>query len=166
MGMISQGIQEVLSRVAEETHGVTKTSLPSLNGNDGLSRLDEAESKTLLETESDSVVDVGLPLLGGDASGLLVEEGVASSVEVDLSRGGGRSGDGEDGDLRSVLGKESGGRSRGREDEDGSSVLLGGGGDGGDLAKGAAKSHVSDGRHTLEVADSRRGSRRSQWGGG
>lgn len=111
---------------------MSESSLPSLDGDDGLAGLDDAHGEGRLESESDSVVDVGLPLGSVDASGLGVVEGVASSVEVDLSRGLLVSGDGEDGHLGSVLGDESGGVSGGGEDEDGSSVLLHGGGDGSD----------------------------------
>ena len=111
---------------------MSETSLPSLDGDDGLSRLDDAHGEGRLESEPDSVVDVGLPLGGVDPAGLGVVERVAASVEVDLSRRLLVSGDGEDGDLRSVLGDESGGVSGGGEDEDGSGVLLHGGGDGGD----------------------------------
>jgi hypothetical protein len=51
---------------------VTETTLPALDGDDGLAGLDDAEVKGRLETESESVVNVRLPLRRVNASGLVV----------------------------------------------------------------------------------------------
>lgn len=64
---------------------MAKTTLPALNGNDSSLRLDDAEEEGLLETESDTVVDVNLPLVGGDTTGLVVVHGVHATGEVALT---------------------------------------------------------------------------------
>jgi hypothetical protein len=51
---------------------VTETTLPALDGDDGLAGLDDAEVKGRLETESESVVNVRLPLRRVNTSGLVV----------------------------------------------------------------------------------------------
>lgn len=54
---------------------MSPTSFPALNRDDGLSGLDDAHSEGRLESEADSVVNVGLPLGRVDASGLGVLQG-------------------------------------------------------------------------------------------
>lgn len=66
---------------------MSETALPSLDSHDGSLWLDDTKGKSLLETIPDSVVDVNLPLVGRDASGLGVVDGVNTSREVELSGG-------------------------------------------------------------------------------
>jgi hypothetical protein len=64
---------------------VTETTLPSLNGHDGVVGLDDGELEGVAESVSDSVVDVNLPLTLGNTSGLGVVDGVNTSGKVELS---------------------------------------------------------------------------------
>lgn len=73
--------------------GVATTAAPSLNGNDGITLVDDAQSESRAKTVLDAVVDIGLPSLISGRSGLIVEEGVAASVQVNLAGRGGVSGD-------------------------------------------------------------------------
>jgi len=59
---------------------VKKSRRSKKEGTNGLSGLDDSHSESRLESESDSVVDISLPLRSIDSSGLGVVEGVASSV--------------------------------------------------------------------------------------
>ena len=63
---------------------MAQTALPALDGDDGRARSDEVQLQSILQTKSDSVIDIGLPLVCLNASGLGVPEWVAASVEVDL----------------------------------------------------------------------------------
>ena len=76
-----------ISRDVEDTKGVgvTQTALPALDGNDGRAWSDEIQFQGILQTKPDAVVDVCLPLVCLDASGLGVPEGIAAPVEVNLS---------------------------------------------------------------------------------
>jgi hypothetical protein len=80
-------------RQDSEGVGVTQTALPALDGNDGLVGPDDTHVQSVLQPIPDSVVDVDLPLSGGDASGLGVVDGVDTSVQVALSSGEFVSGD-------------------------------------------------------------------------
>lgn len=80
-------------RQDSERVGVAQTALPALNGNDGLVGPDDAHVQSVLQSIPDSVVDVDLPLGGGDTSGLGVVDGVDTSVQVALSSGEFISGD-------------------------------------------------------------------------
>lgn len=64
---------------------MAETTLPSLNGHDGVVGLDNGELEGVAESVSDSVVDVNLPLTLRDTSGLGVVDGVNTSREVELS---------------------------------------------------------------------------------
>lgn len=96
---------------------MAKTTLPTLNSNDGLLWLNDAHGKSVLETVSgrgvnmiisvpfhreansqaanspDTVVNVSLPLSGGDSTWLWVEDGVDTTVEMALPGGLGVTGD-------------------------------------------------------------------------
>lgn len=87
---------------------MAQTAPPALNSHDRLLRLNDAEVERGAETKPDSVVDVDLPLLGGDAAGLGVVNGVDTSRQVELSGSLLVSGDADDGALGSVLGQEAG----------------------------------------------------------
>lgn len=95
----------------------------------------------------DTVVNVNLPLVGGDTSWLRVVNRVDTSRKVELTGGLLASGDcwldtaqqgrpkqhtTDNGTLRSVLGDKTGRVTRGREDDDGTGVLLDSGSDGGE----------------------------------
>ena len=66
---------------------MAETTLPSLDGHDGSIRLDDAEVEGVAETESDTVVDVDLPLVGRDSSRLGVVDRVDTAGEVELTGG-------------------------------------------------------------------------------
>ena len=70
-----------------ERVGVAEAALPALDGNDGGAGLEDVESNGIAETKADTVVDIGLPLVGLDAAGLGVPEWVDTAVEVDLAGG-------------------------------------------------------------------------------
>lgn len=88
---------------------MTETTPPALHGNDGLLGLHNAEGESGAETVPDTVVDVDLPLLGGNATGLGVVHGVDASGQVELSGGLLVSGNTDDGALGSELGQQSSG---------------------------------------------------------
>lgn len=81
------------SRQDSQGVGVTQSALPALNGNDGLVGPDDTHIESVLQSIPDSVVDVDLPLSGGDTSRLGVVDGVDTSVQVTLSSGEFVSGD-------------------------------------------------------------------------
>lgn len=107
---------------------MAETTLPALDGHDGLLGLDDAEverdAKTIsehahmsariqpadtAETRSpDTVVNVNLPLVAGDTAGLGVVHGVDASREMELTSGLLVAGDTDDGALGAVLGDEAG----------------------------------------------------------
>lgn len=75
------------SRQDSQGVGVTQSALPALDGNDGLVGPDDTHVESVLQSIPDSIVDVDLPLGGGDTSGLGVVDGIDTSVQVALSSG-------------------------------------------------------------------------------
>lgn len=117
----------------QDTHGVgvAEATLPALHGDDLDTRLEDVDVERGAEAVADAVVDIRLPLVALDATGLGVEDGVAATVQVKLARGLLAASDGDDGDAGAVLGDEARGLAARGEDDDGTSVVLRGSGDGG-----------------------------------
>ena len=140
---------------------VAESSLPSLDGHDGGLGADDVKVESDLETVADTVVDVDLPLLGRDTAGLGVENGVDTARKVHLAGGSGVAGNTDDGALGAVLGDEAGRDTRGREDDDGTGVLLNRGGDGreseGLRGLGRAGSELAELVEETVIRDSRLG---------
>ena len=85
------------------------SGLPPLYRDDRVPLLEDAQTQRLREPVPDPIVDVDLPSFVRSGSGLVVEERVAASVQMDLSGRRGVSSEGEDGAGGAVLGDESGG---------------------------------------------------------
>ena len=88
----AQGLLRKVGRVRghrqnAERVRVAKTALPALYSDDGAPRLDDVELEGIRETEADTVVHVGLPLVSLNTAGFGVPERIATSVEVNLPSG-------------------------------------------------------------------------------
>ena len=100
----------IVSRNRQDAHsvGVAKTTLPSLDSNNGSVGLDNLQSQSALQSKADTVVDlqknpfnqllknsrysrtlsyISLPLMSLYTARFRVPEWIASTVQVDLARG-------------------------------------------------------------------------------
>lgn len=107
---------------------MTNTTLPALDGDDGVTTLEEVVLEPLLYGKLDTGLDILLPdhaLLGG------VNKGEATTGEMSLTGDMGMTGDGDDGDGGPVLGDEPSRVTCGGEDDDGTGLVIDGSVDGG-----------------------------------
>ncbi|KAI3479451.1 hypothetical protein L1887_58469 [Cichorium endivia] len=118
---------------AEDADRVGAATLcpPALQSDDDIALLDDAEVERLGEAVLDAVVNVLLPLGVVLGAGVGVEEGVAAAVQVHVAGSVRVAGDGEDRAAGAVLADQTSGVTAGRHEQDGTSVLLERGGDGG-----------------------------------
>lgn len=135
--------------------GVTHTTLPALDDNDGVALSQGAELDGVGDSPLDTLVDILLPVDSLKVGLLLgIQERVDATIQVAESRGGGASGDHEDGADGAVLGQQAGGVTRGGQDNDTAS---------GKIERGADSSHgarldrgngaLHQGAKLLEVGD-------------
>lgn len=64
---------------------MAKTSLPALYSDDSRTGRDDLESQSVTETKTNTIIDISLPLVGLDSTGLGIPEGITATVQVDLS---------------------------------------------------------------------------------
>lgn len=89
--------------------GMGATRSPTLDGHDGIALLDNAQFQGTGQTEFDPVVHVCLPASSIGGSWAVEEEGIATSVQVDLTCRLGIPSQRQDWTRRAVLGNQSGG---------------------------------------------------------
>lgn len=135
--------------------GVTHTTLPALNNDNGFALVEDLEANAVAETPLDATINILLPVdLAKVGLGLGEKEGVDATVKVGVPRSRIVPGDHDDGAHRAVLGDEASGLAGGGENEDGSGVKVKGGADRGhgaglDNGDGA----LGQAAKLLEVAD-------------
>jgi len=106
-----------------ESVGVTHTTLPALDNNDGLASGEDTKAKSLRDTPLDAAVDILLPVGLGEVWLLLLEvEWVDTAVKMAKSGGRSVAGNHEDWANWAVLGDEAGRLSGGGKNNDGTSV--------------------------------------------
>ena len=108
--------------------GVTDTSLETLDGNVSVTLLQDTEFDSLFDTEVQSSFNIFSPVRDRF---LLVNEWENTSVQVRESSSSGVSGDQDDWAVWSVLGNQSSGGTRGRQNDDSLSLLFEDSSDGG-----------------------------------
>lgn len=105
--------------------GVTHTTLPALNNDNGLTLLENVEGNGVAETPLDATINILLPVdLAKVGLGLGEKEGVNTTVKMGEPRSGIVPGDHDNGSHRAVLGDETSRLAGGGENEDGSGVKV------------------------------------------
>lgn len=94
--------------------GVAHTTLPALDDDDGVALSQSAKLDSVSDSPLDTLVNIFLPVDSLKVGLLLrIQERINATVQVAESRGGGVSGDHEDGADGAVLGEQAGGVARG-----------------------------------------------------